>query len=115
MAKNTVKDYDEYIVKMTQNSVNDLNEIIDFISKNNPRNAEVIMEKIYKKIKSLNHFPNRGGYVPELLLRNIKDYRQITEEPWKIIYKVNGNKVNISAIIDSRRNLKDILIKKLLK
>jgi len=115
MAKKTVKDYDEYIVKMTQNSVNDLNEIIEFISKNNPRNAEVIMEKIYKKIKSLNHFPNRGGYVPELLLRNIKDYRQITEEPWKIIYKVNGNKVNISAIIDSRRNLKDILIKKLLK
>jgi len=115
MAKNTVKDYDEYIVKMTKNSVNDLNEIIEFISKNNPRNAEVIMEKIFKKIKSLNHFPNRGGYVPELLFRNIKDYRQITEEPWKIIYKVNGNKVNISAIIDSRRNLKDILIKKLLK
>jgi len=109
MAKNTVKDYDEYIVKMTQNSVNDLNEIIDFISKNNPRNADVIMEKIYKKIKSLNHFPNKGGYVPELLLRNIKDYRQITEESWKIIYKVNGNKVNISATIDSRRNLKDIL------
>ena len=115
MAKNTVIDYDEYIVKMTQNSVNDLNEIIDFISRNNPRNAEVIMDKIYKKIKSLNHFPNRGGYVPELLLRNIKDYRQITEEPWKIIYKVNRNNVNISAIIDSRRNLKDILIKKLLK
>ena len=63
MAKNTVKDYDEYIVKMTQNSINDLNEIIDFISKNNPRKAEMIMEKIYKK-KSLNHFPNRGGYVP---------------------------------------------------
>jgi len=115
MAKNTAKYYDEYIVKMTQNSINDLNEIIDFISKNNPGNAEIIMEKIYKKIKSLNHFPDRGGYVPELLLRNIKDYRQITEEPWKIIYKVNGNKVNISAIIDSRRNLKDILIKKLLK
>ena len=115
MAKNTVKDYDEYIIKMTQNSVNDLNEIIDFISKNNPRNAEIIMEKIYKKIKSLNHFPDRGGYVPELLLKNFKDYRQITEEPWKITYKVNGNKVNISAIIDSRRNLKDILIKKLLR
>ncbi|MCL2481652.1 MAG: hypothetical protein FWF38_08075, partial [Spirochaetaceae bacterium] len=60
-------------------------------------------------------FPYRGGYVPELLVRNIKDYRQMIEEPWKIIYKVDNNIVNILTIIDSRRNLQDILIKKLLK
>jgi len=29
MVKNKAKNYDEYIVKMTQNSINDLNEIID--------------------------------------------------------------------------------------
>jgi len=71
------------------------------------------MEKIITKINTLDHFPNRGSYVPELLARNIKEYRQITEEPWKIYYKVDGNIVNVMAIIDSRRNLKDILISKL--
>ena len=72
------------------------------------------MEKIISKIKSLNHFPYRGGYVPELLARNIKDFRKITEYPWNIYYKINGNIVNVLAIIDSRRNLKDVLVNKLL-
>ncbi|MDR0323620.1 MAG: type II toxin-antitoxin system RelE/ParE family toxin [Treponema sp.] len=105
----------EYFVNMTQNAEKDLDEIIVFIAQNNPQNALKIMEKIKVKINSLDHFPYRGTYVPELLKRNIKDYRQITENPWKIIYKINGNIVNVLTIIDSRRNLQDILIKKLLK
>jgi len=105
----------KYTVNITQNAENDLNEIILFIAQNNPQTAVKIMEKIQAKINTLDHFPNRGSYVPELLARKIKKYRQITEAPWKIIYKVDGEIVNILAIIDSRRNLQDILIKKLLK
>jgi hypothetical protein len=47
--------------------------------------------------------------------RNIKAYRQITENPWKIIYRIDGKIVNVLTIIDSRRNLQDLLIKKFLK
>jgi addiction module RelE/StbE family toxin len=114
MAKKT-REYEKYLVNMTHNAENDLNEIIMFIAQNNPQNALKIMEKIQTKINTLDHFPYRGGYVPELLARNIKDYRQILETPWKIIYKVDDNIVNILAIIDSRRNLQDMLINKLLK
>ena len=113
MAKKTTE-YEKYVVKITQNAENDLNEIVNFILQNNPRTALVIMEKIISKIESLDHFPYRGGYVPELLVRNIKDFRKITETPWNIYYKINNNIVNVLAIIDSRRNLKDILINKLL-
>jgi len=101
------------IIKMTQSAENDLNEIMEYINQTNPRTVLAIMEKIISKIKTLDHFPNRGSYVPELLARNVKEYRQITEEPWKIYYKVEENIVNVMAIIDSRRNLKDILINKL--
>jgi toxin ParE1/3/4 len=73
------------------------------------------MERIQEKIKTLDHFPNRGGYVPELLAKNIKDYRQLVESPWKIIYKVEDDTVNVLAVLDSRKNLQDILLKKLLK
>jgi len=99
---------------MARNAENDLNEIIEYIYQNDPRTALVIMEKIIAKINTLDHFPNRGGYIPELLARNVKEYRQITEEPWKIYYKVDDNIVNGMAIIDSSgRNLNDILINKL--
>jgi toxin ParE1/3/4 len=100
---------------MTQSAEDDLNEIIMFIAQNNPQNAIKLMEKIQARIYTLDHFLYRGSYVPELLNRNIKDYRQIIESPWKIIYKKDDNIVNILAIIDSRRNLQDILIKKILK
>ena len=115
MAKKKKTEYEKYDVLMAKSAEDDLNEIINFIAQNNPRTAMVIMEKIHAKIKTLDHFPYRGGYVPELLNRNIKDYRQVTEEPWKIIYRINQNIVNALTIIDSRRNLQDILIKKLLK
>ena len=105
---------EEYFVNMTQTAEDDLNEIIEYIAQNNPRNAIKIMERIKAKVDSLDHFPYRGSLVPELLARNIKDYRQVTELPWKIIYKINGNIVNVLTIIDSRRNLKEVLIKKLL-
>jgi len=114
VAKRT-EEQEKYTVNFTQNAENDLNEIILFIAQNNPQTAIKIMEKIQAKINTLDRFPNRGCYVPELLAKNIKEYRQITEAPWKIIYKVEDKIVNILAIIDSRRNLQDILIRKLLK
>ena len=33
---------------------------------------------------------------------------------WKIIYKIDGKIVNVLTIIDTRRNLQDILVKKFL-
>ena len=115
MSKNKIIEHEEFEVIMTQSAINDLNEIINFIAQNNPATALTIMERINKKVKSLYHSPYRGACVPELLTRGIKDYRQITETPWRIIYKVDDKIVNILTIIDSRRNLQDILIKKLMK
>ena len=108
-------EYEKYNVNITQNAENDLNEIIMYIAQNSPQNALKVMERIQEKIKTLDHFPNRGGYVPELLARNIKDYRQLMERPWKIIYKIENDDVNILSIIDTRRNLQDVLVKILLK
>ena len=113
MAKK-ITNTEKFYVNMTQNAENDLEEIIMFIAKSSPQAALKIMERIKAKVNTLYYFPNKGAYVPELLARNIKDYRQITEPPWKIIYKVDHKIVNILVIIDSRRNLQDILIKKLL-
>jgi plasmid stabilization system protein ParE len=105
----------KYPVNITRNAENDLVEIVEYISRNNPQTALKILERIHGRIKSLDHFPYRGGYVPELLEKNIKDYRQLLETPWKIIYKIENDRVNMLTIIDSRRNVQDILIKKLIK
>jgi plasmid stabilization system protein ParE len=92
-----------------------LRNIISFISQNNPQTALKILERIESRINTLDRFPNRGGYVPELLKRNIKEYRQLIESPWRILYRIDENIVNVLAIIDSRRNVQDVLLQKLLK
>jgi len=114
MSKIKLLKYPKYEVEMTKSSVNDLNEIIDFIAKNNHKSAVKVLKIINSKMKILNTFPYRAGFVPELLVRNIKDYRQISEAQWRIIFKLNENIVSVLAIIDSKRNFQNILIKKLL-
>jgi addiction module RelE/StbE family toxin len=104
-----------FSVNISKTAINDLREIIRYISKNNPMNALKILKKIEDRINSLKHFPERGGYVPELLKNNIKDYRQLIESPWRIIYKIENNIVSVLVIIDSRRNTQDILIERLIK
>ena len=102
-----------YTVNINKTAKNDLREIIRYISKNNPMNALNILKRIENRINTLDHFPERGGYVPELLKNNIKDYRQLIESPWRIIYKIDNNIVNVLLIIDSRRNTQDIFVEKL--
>ena len=104
-----------FSVNITKTAKNDLREIIKYISKNSPMNALNVLKRIEDRINSLSRFPERGGYVPELLKNNIKDYRQLIEHPWRIIYKIDDNVVNVLLIIDSRRNTQDILIEKLIK
>ena len=106
---------EQYVVNITANAEKDLREIIFYIAQNNPRTGLKILETIEAKINTLDHFPYRGGYVPELLKRNIKVYRQLLKSPWRIIYKIDKNIVNVLSIIDSRRNVQDILMERLMK
>jgi addiction module RelE/StbE family toxin len=111
MAKNHTEQFE---VTVTQNAEKDLNEIILFISQENLQTALKILEKLQNRIKTLDHFPHRGAYVPELFSKNIKDYRQLLESPWRIIYRVEKRTVYILAVVDSRRNLQDVLVGKLI-
>jgi addiction module RelE/StbE family toxin len=103
-----------YTVNVNKIAKKSLREIIKYISENNPRNALNILKRIENRINTLSHFPERGGYVPELLKNNIKDYRQLIEPPWRIIYRIDNDIVNVLLIIDSRRNTQDILVEKLI-
>ena len=103
-----------YIVNINKTAKKDLREIIKYIAHNNPMNVLNVLKRTEDRIKTLNKFPERGGYVPELLNNKIKEYRQLIESPWRIIYKIDNEIVNVLLIIDSRRNTQDILVERLL-
>ena len=93
----------------------DLKSIILYIAEDSPTNARTIFEKIKEKASSLTHFPERGRTVPELQDQGIFLYRELVVAPWRIIYRISDKKVYILSVLDSRQNVEDILLKRLIK
>ncbi|MDH5718606.1 MAG: type II toxin-antitoxin system RelE/ParE family toxin [Spirochaetia bacterium] len=92
----------------------DLISIIEYILKDNKTSAIKIYESIKKASLDLDSFTQRGRIVPELEYFFINNYREIIIKFWRIIYRIEGNNVYILAVLDSRRNIEDLLLKRLL-
>ena len=104
-----------YKLKWTTNAKSDLLNIIVYIKEDSLSAANDIYLKIKTKAQSSNFFPLKGRVVPELQKEGITIYREIISNPWRIIYKVGNDTVFIMAILDSRQNVEEILLQKLLK
>ncbi len=104
-----------YKLEWTSNAKNDLLNIVAYIKKDSPSIANDVYQKIKKKARSSNFFPLKGRVVPELQKEGITLYREFIASPWRIIYKVGNETVYIMAILDSRQNVEEILLQKLIK
>ena len=103
-----------FVVEWAQPASKDLENIIDYISQDNVDTAITIFEKIKSKCNTLNQFPDKGRIVPELKAYGILSYRELIISPWRVIYRTSDQKVHVLAVIDSRRNMDDILIERFL-
>ena len=101
-----------YKVIWTKSAKKDLEEIIDYISLDSIEKAFEQFKKIKEKAKKLSTFPGQGRIIPELSRQNIIKYRELIVSPWRIMYKIEGNIVYVMAVIDGRRNIEDILLKR---
>ncbi|NLV25108.1 MAG: type II toxin-antitoxin system RelE/ParE family toxin [Deltaproteobacteria bacterium] len=93
----------------------DLKQIIDHIAMDSPGNALTIFQEIREKAANLHLFPDRGRVVPELQDQGIHLYRELIITPWRIIYRISDTAVFVLSIINSRRNVEDILLDRLLR
>ena len=104
-----------YKVKWTSNAKEDLLSIVAYIKEDSPTIAREVYQKIKKKADSSNFSPSRGRVVPELQKEGVTMYRELIGSPWRIMYKVDSDTVYIMAIFDSRQNVEEILLQKLLR
>jgi toxin ParE1/3/4 len=104
----------KYQVFWTSVAKDDLKGIIEYISIDNPHNALKILQKIKKKASSLYTFPERGRVLPELQDQGISQYRELIVPPWRLIYRIEERKIYVLSLIDSRQNVEDILLKRLI-
>jgi toxin ParE1/3/4 len=66
-------------------------------------------------VNNLAEFPDRGSIPKELLALGIRQYRQVIEKPYRIIYETDSNKIIVHAILDGRRDMQSLLIQRILR
>jgi plasmid stabilization system protein ParE len=103
-----------YSVVWVDSAKAELFEIIEYIALENQLNAKNIYKNIKKKADSLSSFPQKGRIVPEFQQFEINLYREIIEFPWRIIYRIHDKNVVIMTILDGRRDIDDIIFKKII-
>ena len=102
-----------YNVRWSQTSERDLTDIIEYIAGNSPSYAYQVFKEIERKASRLSTFPDRGRIVPELQDQGITQYRELIVVPWRIVYRISERNVYVLSVLDSRRNIEDILLKRL--
>ena len=100
----------------SQDAGNELIKIISYIKDNA---GKITAEKIYKKILTevKNASENAKGRRISPLLKSfgINNIHHLNIRPWIVYYKAENNIMEIISIIDSRRNLEEILYEKIMK
>ena len=104
-----------YQVLLTQGAEQDLESLYDYIAEFDClAKADSVLDRLGRVVSDLSHFPERGSYPKELLALGIKEYRQTSFKPYRVIYRVLGRQVLIYLIADGRRDMQSLLSRRLL-
>lgn len=94
----------------------DLQELRSYIVKNF---SNATWQKTYAKLKTairnLATFPYAGSIPDELETLQLTQYRQIISGMNRVIYETRQDAVYIHAIVDTRRDMKSFLMRRLLR
>ena len=103
-------------VSLTEDAARDLEAILDYIAEHDdPSKAGHVLDRIEEVVESLARFPERGSYPKELLSLGIRDYRQTFLKPYRVIYRIVGQRVYVYLIVDGRRDMEALLARRLLE
>ncbi len=106
----------KFTVFMVRDAEDDLLDIYRYILKNQSFDSA---EKVYQTIRTtctdLGEMPFTGHVPPELGRVGVLEYREVSCYPYRIICRVVGERLFIYCILDGRRDLMDLLHRRLIR
>jgi toxin ParE1/3/4 len=84
----------------TEAALAQLTAIREYIGQTSPVYAGRMVDRILARGTQLTHFPNSGRHVPE---RPDPLLRELLEGPYRVIYRVRPDRVDVLAVIHGRR------------
>ena len=87
-------------VHWTDNAIEHLVNIYEYISLNSPTYAKRIVDKITRRSEQIADHPQSGRKVPEY---DSEDIRELIEAPYRIIYRIKLDQIDVLAVIHGAR------------
>jgi addiction module RelE/StbE family toxin len=88
-------------ITWSEPAVADLEAIHEYISRDAPGRAPIFLQKLIAATEPLLDFPRMGRVVPEGDGRQ----REIAFDPYRIIYRVEGDEIMIVTVVHGARDL----------
>lgn len=102
-----------YRVEWADVARRDLLGIVDYLVERNPEAAAATAARLERRAAALKSTPGRGRVIPELERLQLREYRELVVPPYRLIYRTSGRRVLVLGVLDSRRNLEDLLLDRL--
>lgn len=103
-------------VLLTEGAEQDLESIYGYIAQFDcVASADYVLDRLGSVMEGLATFPERGNHPKELLAVGIKEYRQTSFKPYRVIYRVIDRRVVIYVVADGRRDMQTVLARRLLR
>ena len=91
-------------VRWTENAVEHLGSIYEYIAVNSPTYGKRMVDRITRRSEQIADQPYSGRRVPEY---DADDIRELIEIPYRIIYRIKQDQIDIIAVIHGAKLLPD--------
>jgi len=93
-------------VLWTQNAIDHLTNIFEYIAFNSPTYAMRMVDRITKRSEQIAEHSLSGRKVPEF---DAEDIREVIEKPYRIIYRIKPGQIDVIAVIHGARLMPEVL------
>jgi toxin ParE1/3/4 len=103
-------------IYFSKDAENDLTEINNYIhEQDGPSRALNVLDRLQETCTSLTILSERGHVPSELKLIHIDDILEVISRPYRILYEIQVDEIHILAIWDGRRNIEQLLQRRLFR
>jgi len=91
-------------VHWTENAIGHLVNIYEYIAINSPTYGKRMVDRITRRSEQIAKQPLSGRKVPEY---DAEDIRELIEKPYRIVYRIKQDQIDVVAVIHGARILPD--------
>lgn len=92
-------------LRWTEHAVEQLAALAEYISLDSPIYAELVIDRVVRRLEQARRFPESGRAVPEFAR---DDLRELIEPPYRLIYRVRPDAIEVLSVLHGRQRLEGL-------